>query len=189
MTNKDLIKKINRKILSQNKEGRAIIFFITGLNSTGKTTISRYLIRNLEFFQTINLGIVSKLIRFFIKEEEHSKLENFSSFRSKKLFSEIIDFIIDHYYNSGVNIIIEGVQIDPGHLEKNKKVTGGIILSVKDDIIYSRNINPTSRFKRVLKKIEKHDYIENNKFIKIENNLNVLRTFKQILLSLDRLIS
>lgn len=56
---------INRKIQYLNKKGVPVIFMVTGNNSSGKTRLTNELIKTLDFYQTINLGLASKLVRYF----------------------------------------------------------------------------------------------------------------------------
>lgn len=183
-----LIKEIKRNINKLNKIGVPIIFLVTGNNSCGKTTFSRSLIRNFNFSQTVNLGIISKLIRFFKPEINCSNLENFSNKEIEILFKNLTDFIINHYSEKGVNLIIEGVQLDTLHLEKNKQVTGGIILDVEKEISISRGQNPDTRFKRSLKKIKNRTYFETEKFKIIDNNKNIHTSFRRVLNHLNCLL-
>lgn len=57
--------EINDKIRILNEKGVPVVFFITGNYSTGKTFFTKELLKNFEFYQTVNLGIVAKVVRFF----------------------------------------------------------------------------------------------------------------------------
>lgn len=172
----DLIKTINKK-------GYPVIFIVTGNNSSGKTTVTRLLLQRLPFYQTINLGLVSKIIRFFRKDLHVNELENFESKEANHLFEQIIDFIIDHYFDKGVNIILEGVQINTEKLLPNNRLIGGIILRVDDFNRITRN--KTSLTHKIRSKtpnlIENITYIPNRKFEIVDNNGLIDDTYSCVL--------
>jgi len=182
--------KINKKIDMINKRGKAIIFLVAGNNSSGKTTITLELLRHLNFYQSINLGLASKIIRHFRRDLAIDDLENFDGDEASNLFRNMVDFIVDSYQNTGVNIIIEGVQIDTEALSENSSVTGGIILDIDPQKATERGNKPKTHFKRDLAKkgLKKVTYVPNNKFKRVNNNGSIADTYKAVLKHLDKLL-
>lgn len=181
---------INTRIKELNKYDVPAIFIITGNNSTGKTTFTKKLIQKIDFYQSVNLGIISKMIRFFDPAITPSELENFNGNKASLVFKKLVDFMVEFYSNTGVNIIIEGVQIDTRQLLKNKKVLGGVILKVTPGLACQRGNDPETHFKRSLKEhqLKKVHYMENERFKLIDNNGDIEKTFGEILLHLDTLL-
>ncbi|MBN1169165.1 hypothetical protein JXA63_04720 [Candidatus Woesebacteria bacterium] len=186
----DRISEINEKIDSINKGGKAVIFVVTGNNSSGKTTITLRLLKDIKFYQSINLGLASKIIRYFRNDLIVDDLENFDGDSASNLFKNMVDFIINSYQETGVNIVIDGVQIDTDGLHNNKRVIGGVILTVKPEKAMERGDNSKTHFKRKLSKkgLKNVNYYPNEKFQLIDNNNSIEDTYCAILNHLDRLL-
>jgi cytidylate kinase len=186
---KDYINRVNKKIKLLNTHGIPFVFIVTGNNSSGKTVISKKLFQNLNFYHHINLGIVSKMIRYFRPDLESDKLENFSK-ESNKTFTELIDLIIDHYFNVGVNIIIEGVQFNTAQCLVDNRITGGIILDIPKPLSVERGLFPETHFLRKirLKDMSELEYESNEKFKKINNEQTVDRTLELTYKHIDSLL-
>ncbi|MFH1561094.1 MAG: AAA family ATPase [Patescibacteria group bacterium] len=192
VTEENLIRTVNSRIQVLNKKKIPVIFLITGNNSTGKTTLAKLLLQKLDFVQTVNLGIVSKLMRFFRPNIQGEVLENFDSPLARKLFVDIVDFIIDHYYEAGVNLLIDGVQIDTNHLKDNSKIVGGVILRVDDEKLIARLKHSKTRFNRRLAPVflsQDFDYQKNKRFRFVDNNGDPETLLETVLVSLDELLS
>lgn len=181
---------INRKIQYLNKKGVPVIFMVTGNNSSGKTRLTNELIKTLDFYQTINLGLASKLVRYFRPDIDASHLENFNGNDATKIFNDLIELIIDSYSNTGVNVIIEGVQIDTAKHSKDPRILGGVILEVDQSKAIQRGINPETHFLRKLKKkdLKRIKYEENTLFRKIDNNNSFADTYKTALDHIGKLL-
>lgn len=181
---------ISKKIEKLNENGKTLVFVVTGNNSTGKTTTSMQLIRDFPIYQYVSLGIFSKLIRFFRPELTSDDLENFNGNIPSRLFRNMLDFVIDHYSDKGVNTVIDGVQIDTKKLTDNTKVTGGVILKAPIEIAVERGNYPKTHFKRKLQKdqMKSISYTETEKFKVIENNGNFEDTYTEILKHLEKLL-
>ncbi len=189
------IQKINLLIKELNSKNIPVIFFITGTNSVGKTVFTKFLLQKINFYQSYNLGLISKTLNYFRPDLNKDSIDNFySNTDILKIFTDLIKNQTDSYYTNGVNAIFEGVQIDTLKLSSNSKVLGGVILSVNDNLAVSRGSKPPTHFNRVvsLKDIEAVkktiDYIESDKFIKINNNDSFDSTSAQILNHLEKLL-
>lgn len=186
----ELVARVNSKISLANASDHAIIFMIGGINSSGKSTIAKNLFSLCDFYQSINLGIISKMIRFFGKDTQVSNIENFAHPETKALFDRIISFFAKHYFDTGVNALFEGVQIDPTYLLSNKTVLGGVILEVPREIAIVRGQCPKTHFKRNLEinDLPEFFYLENRKFKVISNSSDVDYTTFQALAHLESLL-
>jgi len=182
--------EINEKIRYLNEKGFPVMLMVTGNNSSGKTRLTNELIKNLDFYQTINLGLASKLVRYFRPDIDASHLENFNGNEATKIFNDLIELIIDSYSNTGVNVIIEGVQIDTAKHSKDLRILGGVILEVDQSKAIQRGINPETHFLRnLMKKDLKHiKYEENTLFRKIDNNNSFTDTYKTALDHIAKLL-
>jgi hypothetical protein len=178
---------LNKKIALLNSLGVPVVFIVTGNNSSGKTTFTRKLIQEIRFYQSINLGLASKLIRFFKPKLDVDKLENFKDPKIAKVFDDLTDFISAHYYQTGVNTIIEGVQIDTQKFLDNESVIGGVILDVPEHVALSRGRYPETHFKRKLDRLTNIEYIQNEKFARISNE-RLGDTFDQVIDHLNKLV-
>lgn len=177
-----LLKSINKKIILLNSLGVPVVLLVTGNNAAGKTRISKALFRELNLYHHINLGIISKMIRYFRPELTPDSLENFGE-QANQTFLELINLIIEHYFTVGVNIVIEGVQINPRDYVTNPKVLGGIILDAADETLVQRGRFPETHFKREINYNELHRevYEENEKFKKLNNNKTIEDTLEAAL--------
>jgi hypothetical protein len=103
-----------------------------------------------------------------------TSLENFASPIARNTFKEFVDFTIEEYCKNGVNLIIEGVQIDTERLFTNSNVLGGVILQTSKTNQVKWGKNPPTHFKREMSttQITKVNYEENKKFKKLNNNLD-----------------
>lgn len=185
-----LIGNLNKKIEDVNALGVPLIFCITGTNSSGKTIITKKLITLLNFYQVFNLGAVSKIIRIIRPTEEHSFLENFSSSSANDFYRDVVEFNINHYADTGVNLLIEGVQIDTKYLSELPNLFGGVILDVTKDIAITRGRNPKTHFKRVIKENEfqQFSYPETEKFKLVDNTKTLDNTLTAIFQHLNDLL-
>jgi len=184
-------RKINEQINQLNQEGKAVVFIITGNNSAGKTALTLKLLKNLYFYQSINLGLASKIIRFFREDLAVNDLENFNGGKASDIFRRIVDFIAQSYQETGVNIIIDGVQIDTERLLESPNIIGGVILVVDEAIAVKRGENPETHFKRKIseKGLKNIEYFENRKFRKVNNNGNIERTYQETIDYLQKLLT
>lgn len=182
--------EINDKIKKLNQKGAPVIFFVTGNNSTGKTALTKEVIKKYDFYQSVNLGIISKLLRFFRPDIPVNQLENFEHNEANIIFNKAIDFMIDSYDSTGVNAIFDGVQTDTQYLASNEKVIGGVILDVEEEIIYVRGEYPNTHFKRSIKEhgIKNVKYHQNKKFKLIQNNGNFQETLLKTEAHLENLL-
>lgn len=185
-----LIHDINIRIRDLNESDTPVIFFIAGNYSTGKTFFAKELIKNLDFYQTINFGTITKIIRFFKPEINMLPSNNKFFFKDewKNLFNKILENLISSYFENGVNTIFEGVQVDTNFLLDNPKVTGGVILNTELSITYTRGKKPRSHFKRKINDLKNIEYKENDKFKFIDNNGTKENTFQEILYYLENLL-
>jgi hypothetical protein len=170
-----------------NRADFPVIFLITGNNCSGKTTMARRLTRELPFSQSVNLGLVSKLIRFFLPEIPH-EAENFDHPIPVDLFPRIVDFMVNSYYDTGVNVIIEGVQIDPQRLLDNDYAIGGAILVAPEPVLLARGEYPETHFKRKIRTLSNVVYLPNRKFAAIDNSGCFDDTFAQVVMHLETLV-
>lgn len=183
--------KINRKINDLNKKGFPVIFMITGNNSSGKTKLTNQLIKDLDFYQTINLGLASKLVRYFRPDIDASQLENFNGNEATKIFNDLIEFIVDSYTKTGVNVIIEGVQIDTSKYSEDSRILGGVILEVDESTAVERGKMPETHFLRKLniKDLKRISYEDNALFQRIDNNNSFEEAYKAVLSHIDKLLN
>lgn len=183
----ELTDSIIHKIEFLNRQRQAVIFIITGANGSGKTIFTKQLLTSLPFHQTFNLGAVAKTIRFTHKNEEVTRLENFTNDKVTSLFTPIVQFACTEYRSNGVNVIIEGVQIDTKSAGWEGLITGGVILSVDKVIRLKRNKNPETHFNRVmeLSLTDNLSYKDSNIFETVDNNMGKEDAFSAILTSLS----
>jgi tRNA uridine 5-carbamoylmethylation protein Kti12 len=181
---------INDKIAQLNKRDYAVIFVVTGLNGSGKTIVARRLLVDLNFHQTFNLGSVTKTLRY-LSTEETTNLENFKNSDLNKLYTPIVQFACKEYQCNGVNVIIDGVQIDTSSTGWQESITGGIILEVPNSIKTFRNNKPDTHFKRVLYKTSEDNfaYAPNDTFRFIDNSNDIDDTYNKVLRVLDGILS
>lgn len=186
----EIVKDINLKIDALNSCGKAALFIVTGENGAGKTVFSKKLLCDLAFAQSFNLGVVTKTIRHLHKNQV-SSLENFVDEDTDALFTEIIEFSCGEYQKTGVNVLIDGVQIDTETLQKNDDVLGGVILRASAATRTVRGANPTTHFNRKLQidpQTDDRHYVANDKFIAITNEGTLDDTYEKILQALDNLL-
>ena len=186
-----IIRDINNKINKLNSLGFAVIFMIGGNNSSGKSTVSKQLLCNCSFIQSVNLGVISKMIRCFRKDFLVSSIENFNEATVQSLFDRIIDFFANHYYCAGVNTIFEGVQINSRYLSKNKFVTGGVLLDVSKETAIRRGNFPNTHFKRKLAQsdVVKLVFNEDLKFKVVDNEHDLPHTMSTVYEHLNYLLT
>ena len=171
---------ITSKINELNNLGIAAMFVVTGANGTGKTHLAKRLLTELPFHQSFNLGLITKTIRFLTDSKDVTVLENFRNERVDVLFTHIIKYSCSEYQRNGVNVLIDGVQIDTVALNDDSNILGGIILDVNDQEKLLRNDKPTTHFKRKLAIHSATDvrrYIENDTFKIIRNDGDFQETY------------
>lgn len=95
-----------------------MIFMVAGNNSSGKTVVTKKLIQILPFYQSVNLGLASKMIRYFRPDIDSTELENFDGNEASKIFNDLLDFMVESYAKTGVNVIFDGVQISNKSLSR-----------------------------------------------------------------------
>lgn len=185
-----VIIKVNLKIKRLNELGIPIIFLVGGTNSTGKTTITRLLIQKCLFYQSVNLGIVSKLLRYLNPEIPFDNLENSRQSGIQDTYSKLITFMIKNYWNSGVNLIIEGVQVDTNVFNRNSMVIGGVLLLTNQTLAVKRGYMPRTHFRRTITYNEDLDinYTEYQNFIFVDNNGSLSSTFYHVLIHLNNIL-
>ncbi len=178
-----------------NIVGSPVIFFVTGLNWTWKTVLTKELLRHFNFYQTYNLGLISKTIKYFRPDLNIDSIDNFNDKDTvMSIFTELIELQIISYYQTGVNVIFEGVQIDTQALAQMSKVTWGIILTSNQKIALERWNKPETHFKRelcaedLLDIKESMEYQENGKFLVVNNDGVLNETLKLILDHLEKLL-
>lgn len=182
---------IASKMQQLNDLGYAVIYAITGGNGTGKTHLSKQILTRLPFHQSFNLGLVTKTIRCLTDAHEVTILENFKNQDVDTLFSHIIEYACHEYQHNGVNVLIDGVQIDTLKLRSNRDIIGGVILEVSEATRLQRNDKPTTHFKRKLAIHAETDvrrYIETNKFAIVDNDDDFTHTYVQVLKYLGLLL-
>lgn len=182
------IETVTSQMQELNSRGESVIFMVTGNNSAGKTRITKQLICELPFFQSINLGLASKMIRFFRPDLDASELENFDHNEASELFKRMTDFMVNSYQSTGVNVIFDGVQIDPEDLFDNDNVLGGVILGVPKDVAIQRGQNPETHFNRAIDHLKHVEYIPNRKFQLVENDGNIEDTMLAVREHLNALL-
>jgi hypothetical protein len=166
-----------------NDRGMAVIFIITGPNGSGKTVLTKRLLTALPFHQTFNLGAITKTIRYMFHDAETTRLENFKNDKTTSLFTPIVQFACAEYQRNGVNVIIDGVQIDTSSEQWSEIVTGGAILEVSDAMKVQRNNKPETHFNRSMELHLTNDcsYSPSDIFRIINNNGSIDSAFNDIL--------
>lgn len=182
------IETVTHQMQELNNRGAPVIFMVTGNNSVGKTRITKQLICELPFYQSINLGLASKMIRFFRPDIDVNELENFDHNVASELFKRMTDFMVNSYQSTGVNVIFDGVQIDPEYLLGNDNVLGGVILSVTNEIAIQRGQNPETHFNRAIDHLKQVEYTPNRKFQIVENGGKIEDTMIAVRKHLNRLL-
>ncbi len=183
----NLLTSIEDKMRLLNAKHKAVIFVVTGPNGAGKTAITKQLLTALPFHQTFNLGAVAKTIRYIYQDEGTTRLENFTNKKITNLFTPIVQFACREYQKNGVNVIIDGVQIDTLSPEWSGLIAGGIILDVDKDTRINRNHFPDTHFNRKLEiSLSDHcEYVDSELFVTINNSGALSETFNAILRLLD----
>jgi hypothetical protein len=183
----NLLASIEDKMRLLNAKHKAVIFVVTGPNGAGKTAITKQLLTALPFHQTFNLGAVAKTIRYIYQDEGTTRLENFTNKKITNLFTPIVQFACREYQKNGVNVIIDGVQIDTLSPEWSGLIAGGIILDVDKETRINRNHFPDTHFNRKLEiSLTDHcEYVDSELFVTINNSGALNETFNAILQSLD----
>lgn len=174
-----------------NSRGYAVIFAITGENGTGKTHFAKKILTRLPFYQSFNLGLITKTIRCLTDMNDITMLENFRDLKVDQLFSRIIQYACAEYQKNGVNVLIDGVQIDSVELNNDSNILGGVILEVSHDAKRVRNDKPTTHFKRKLEIHAATDvrrYMSNEGFLIVDNNGDFMETYDNILRKLNQLL-
>ena len=174
---------IEQKMIQLNGQHQAVIFVLTGANGTGKTVMSKRLLTSLPFHQTFNLGAVTKTIRYIYQDAETTRLENFTDEKITKLFTPIVQFACNEYQKNGVNVIVDGIQIDPSSLLWSHNITGGVVLKVNSKIKNRRNHYPVTHFNRAmdLHVSDNYTYRSSDKFVNLDTKGQIDDTFDKIL--------
>lgn len=178
---------VEDRILRLNEHKHAAIFMVTGINSAGKTTFTRRLLSELPFYQSANLGVVSKMIRLLRPDIPVTELENFDGNEASRIFRDAQRLMIDSYFDTGVNTLFDGVQIDPVDFAQHPHVLGGVVLNVPERLLLERGNHPDTHFNRGLKRVPTANYQTDleGKFAMIDNTGTKDETFIQILRHLD----
>ena len=178
-----LTSEISNKIKLLNANNSAVIFIVTGGNGTGKSVITKQLLCDLPFHQSFNLGAVTKTIRFLNEDIIVSKLENFNDKNIDNLFTPIVQYACAEYQKNGVNIIIDGVQIDTKSHNWKNLITGGVILSVENGIKQERSNFSDTHFNRKidLQITDDYNYVQTPYFININNGLSFVSSYNKVL--------
>lgn len=186
-----LEKQIADKINLLNTQGKAVIFVVTGGNGTGKSVIAKNLLTHLPFHQSFNLGAITKTIRFLNEDLTVSQLENFTDKNIDNLFTPIVQYSCQEYQKNGVNVIVDGVQINTRSQEWYGLVTGGVILTVERDIKLQRNDFPDTHFKRKIdiQITDQYRYEANDLFLAVDNSSTFVETYNDVLRTLDQLLT
>lgn len=127
-TNRGTVQKI-KKILEERP--RPLIILISGINSSGKTTLAFEIGKILDIKQRVGLGSIVKTLIVAANKKDRNlfeKMDNdFSSFQDlkeikhqSKIICKPVNLLIKSYYEGGVSCIIEGVQLLPEYLSENK---------------------------------------------------------------------
>jgi Ni2+-binding GTPase involved in maturation of urease and hydrogenase len=183
--------QIALKMKQLNDDGKAVIFVIAGANGAGKTRLCREVLTKLPFYQSFNLGLITKTIRCLTDMQEVSMLENFESENAERIFTRVIQYSCKEYQKNGVNLVIEGVQIDCKTLQDDENILGGVVLEVKDSIKNERNNRPDTHFKRKLEVdsgVDMPTYRTNDHFVMINNDGNFIQTYTNVLGTLEGLL-
>lgn len=188
--NKLLVDSINKKIHIINQCGCPVIFVITGTNGSGKTRLAKTLYKELDFFNLVNLGVVTKLVRFFNSEIELGDLENASNSQEKKIINKSVEFIVTQYGKTGVNTIIDGVQADIKSLTADNNILGGVILLTSKENLVTRGKRPETHFLRKLKALTVVKYqARGRKFKFVDNNGSMNKTVDLTATFLNKLLN
>ena len=181
---------ISSKISFLNDNKIAVIYVLTGSNGSGKSVLEKKILNNLPFHQTFNLGAVTKTIRFMNRELKVTSLENFEEKRINELFTPIVQFSCEEYMKNGVNVIIDGVQINTSSPKWKNSITGGAILRVTPELKLMRGSYTDTHFNRRIntKYLEEYNYRDSRCFITIDNNGTLEETYKNLLESLNELM-
>lgn len=171
-----LERQLSRKIKRRNVSGSAVIFIITGVNGSGKSTLAKRLLNNLPFVQSLNLGFINKTWRF----------SNITASRS--LFTKIIKYFAMDYQKNGVNVIIDGTQIDCEQLSLDNDITGGVILCLPNILRLERNKSPKTHFNRTIWQNSTQRFTPTNKIIEMPNGGSINHTYIQTLNFLNHII-
>lgn len=170
-----------------NRQGAPVIFMVAGNNSSGKTVVTKKLIQILPFYQSVNLGLASKMIRYFRPDIDSTELENFDGNEASKIFNDLLDLMVESYAKTGVNVIFDGVQISNKSLSRGV-VTGGVFLDVDKKLSLKRGNKPETHFNRAVKKLKTVKYIDSDKFIRIDNNGRMDEALTSVLKALNQLL-
>ena len=179
--------EITRKMRLLNKHGVAVIFIVTGGNGTGKSVIAKSLLTRLPFHQSFNLGAITKTIRFLNEDVTVSKLENFDDKHIDNLFTPIVQYSCCEYQRNGVNVIVDGVQIDTKSKSWSSLITGGVILNVNTRVRLLRNDLPDTHFKRKIdiSITDHYEYKPSDLFYEVDNSHSFEETYLKVLDILD----
>lgn len=189
--NSTLKQELSDKITLLNELGYAVAFVVTGHNGSGKTTIAKRLLSDLPFYQTFNLGVVTKTLRYTQQTLTVTPLENFKDPDVNTEFTEIIRFAISEYQINGVNLVVDGVQVDTQALSQDSNIIGGVILEVDSAELYRRNDSPATHFNRRLSITHPSDnltYTKTNHFKPIANNGSIEETYDRVTKHLSNLL-
>lgn len=183
----NLLTSIKNKMRLLNAQHKAVVFVVTGPNGSGKTAITKQLLTSLPFHQTFNLGAIAKTIRYIYQDAGTTRLENFTNKKITNLFTPIVQFACREYQKNGVNVIIDGVQIDTKSPEWNGLIVGGIVLDVDKETRINRNKFPDTHFNRKLEisLTDNCEYADSELFVTINNSGALSKTFNEILRSLE----
>lgn len=181
--NAPLVPSIAHKMRLLNEQCQAVIFIITGPNGSGKTVFTKRLLTELPFHQTFNLGAVAKTIRYVYGDEKITRLENFTNKKTAGFFTPIVQFSCSEYQKNGVNVVVDGVQIDTGSKKWKGLITGGIVLNVEDELRVLRNQHPETHFNRAMELTlsDRIQYSSSEMFVTLDNNMSKEDTFSSIL--------
>ncbi len=154
------MKKINKK--------KGIVFWITGLPGSGKTSIGKKLKKTIQ-------EKYGKTILF--SGDDLRKISNFKSYNAKeryeyaKSYSKLVKFIS----NQNINVIIATVSLfDKIHIWNRKNITNYCEIFIKSktqEIIKNKKKKLYFKFKKNLVGIDIKPKFPNNSEIKITNNL------------------
>lgn len=178
-----LIKSIQEKMDRLNAQNKAVIFVVTGPNGSGKTVFTKQLLASLPFHQSFNLGAVAKTIRYIYDDEDFTRLENFTNKKTTDFFTPIVQFSCGEYQRNGVNVIVDGVQIDTSSKKWKHLITGGVVLEVDNETRILRNKHPETHFNRKMRfeQADKIRYSSSDTFVFINNNKTKKSTFRKLL--------
>jgi hypothetical protein len=184
-----LYRSVAERLQALNARGEPAFFAVAGHKSSGKTTVARHLLRSFEFYQMVNLGVVSKMMHFFKDNWRAGKRGGVDDPEDIKLFHDIVDFMMTHYRRSGVNTVFEGSLIDPSRFSANPHVLGGVVLRVTRDLAIERGQRPPSHFNRIVDRVEPRPYEAHPGFIEISNDGPLDETLDAVVRQLDELLA